>query len=1250
MTKGISPRPPMVPVRPAAASPPTPPQVLPPIPMQRPQVGPTVEPTPEMSMAHGVEQLPTDEFVALSLTPDARSTDSSFSLGGGIDLDLDFGAAPSGELDVASLPSISLAPPSAAAAQDDRPGASSAATMGGAPMSRAFGLPSISLAPPSPAGEIDLPMPKPVPKLGASPIADLPALKVQADLPVPKVQADLPVPKVQADLPTPKFDVGLPTPKSGAAGSGFGHEPTRRANNPLAAMELDLPTPKFDVGLPAPKQPDLPTPKQVELPAHKRAAGLAAMSLSPPSFDTGDVTKAYNNDAGSADLSSGFGEIDLPPTTTAWTGGSKPDEDLVLAGEPDLNLVDGPSHQSQDAQDAHGARAGGAGGADYGSLEFAEIPAGGEASIDLQPGGELVDLPEQEGEGTEELARSAKVEQEVKEALQAQAPPPPWWKRRMFWAPVTFVVTVLGFGFSLSFTPYGVFGRYFLERYMPDQGNASEIRKVIDKAETLAAVDTYPAVRQSLKLLGTARNKAGLNRELLARSLLHESLYQIRFGSDVHSESRANAIASRLEERKNQAPGIEIALAAYAIAKGEAGRAANHLRVARAKYPGDPYVYLVEGQAELEKGKTKDAIKAFTQATRIQKAGARALWGLAQARLLDAEDVDAIELAVNATIEESPTHAAALIAKGQIYWQNEKLNAAERFAQWASGRRPLPSGKVVEASLLETARALTLLARVEESRGHWNEARVAYEAALGANPENGWALVGAGRALLREKQFAEALSRFEAVLTREGSEEEETGGVSPINAAKLGSAQAILSLNRVQEAAGVLRELAEEHPDDPEILLWLGRAEAAQGSVESAEAHLKKAIELAPKSFEAYLALSRLMLKNNKKAQAASILAQARKEVEESADMRQLLGDSELEQGNVVEAEREYRRAIELDAGHMAALFGLGVCLRRTDKLDEAAIVFDALARRNALYPGLAMERGLVYENLGRAADAVQSYADALKSRPDDQTLKFRLGAAQFAASQLVEARATLDAVLAKNPNSAEAEYYLGRVELQEGNLNKAEQRFKRACDLDASRAEFHAYLGWAMVEKGALSGALEEARLALQIDSQNAEAYSVRGRVRLRTGAVKDALKDFQESLRLNPKRVEAHAGIGECYDQLRKLPQAIDAYKQALALEEPHGEWWYKLGRVYVDSGKYAEASPCFVRSTQLGDAMRKPPAWLADAHRLNGEVHRKFGRKQEAVQSYQRYLEIAPPSSIDIADVKQQLAELTGVPLEE
>src|SRR5690606_3630616 len=212
-------------------------------------------------------------------------------------------------------------------------------------------------------------------------------------------------------------------------------------------------------------------------------------------------------------------------------------------------------------------------------------------------------------------------------------------RRASRWPIVVLVLFVLlvGGGAALSMTEHGLFGRYFFEQFLPAAGTPAQAKGILDAAEGRARTDTYVDVRASLRDLAEARRGLGLNRTLLARSIAHEALYQARFGADPASNERIVRALGRLEERHGAAPGMDLARAAAALARGDAASALSQIARARGSAPSDAYVELLAGEASLAQGDTAAAAAAFEKAASLG-AGARATYG--QARALRAAGAD----------------------------------------------------------------------------------------------------------------------------------------------------------------------------------------------------------------------------------------------------------------------------------------------------------------------------------------------------------------------------------------------------------------------------------------------------------------------------------------------------------------------------------------------------------------------------------------------------------------------------------
>ena len=498
--------------------------------------------------------------------------------------------------------------------------------------------------------------------------------------------------------------------------------------------------------------------------------------------------------------------------------------------------------------------------------------------------------------------------------------------------------------------------------------------------------------------------------------------------------------------------------------------------------------------------------------------------------------------------------------------------------------------------------------------------------------------------LMRLGRPQDALSRFDSALNAKPETTRGQSGKIPLLEAGSGAIEALLALQRPQEALPRSSSLLAQFPDEPEVKLWHGHVLEALERFDEAEASFRDAIEKAPKAFSGYVALSQLLFKRGRPEEAARTLSLAAGQVNDSAEVRRMLGNSELARNHLPEAIQQFQAALHFDASDAGALFGLEVAQRKAGSIDAASATLEKLALADPTFPGLALERGQLLENRGEYAAATEAYRAALAQRPTDSDLKLRLGAALVTAGQLDEADAVLSQVIKDRPTSAEAEHYLGRILFARKETAQAVQRFERAVNLDTLKAEYHLYLAWALVEQGNFGGALESVQHAIERDPNLGDARWILGRIQLRTGAVRDALVNFQAALRLKPGRVEALANMGDAYDELRDANNAIKSYREAVKRVPDNADWWYRLGQLERDKGRREEARTALSEAVVRGDRLRDRPSWLAEAHRAYADVLRESHRNAEAADHYRLFLELAPLGHPDRAEIEHLVYQTT------
>lgn len=1119
---------------------------------------------------------------------------------------------------------------------------------------------------------LDLPKPKTIPSV-VDGLAKEPDGLADADLPElarPEINADGLIPKESFDLPQYKRDsevdsdfgaIELPLPKAKSTRpqsprhgtmQGYPSTPSPRPLTETEAVgEFELPDALSLEDIASVKPPRIPSKPAAATrpfsPARPDSPSTVPQFSIPPegdnqddaSFDLGDTRFQLSDPA-----PSGLDNVKSEPRneTSLASDASAPPQikraDSTIGEELDWGADPEDPEMLGESKDAHG-RTG------VGSANFGEVDLGAESFGDLDTG--LQDemefgIPDLDPVALDQAAmglppdilrRQRGIEFEAKREARAR-------KTLKIAIRIGVVLLVIaGAGLSLGLTEHGVFGIYYFERYLPSAGTTAIARNTIKKAEKRALTDTYRDVRKSLSILGKARARIGLNRQLLTRSLVHESLFIVRFGQHSPSSARAAAIVKRLQERHLKAPGIDLALAAEALQRADLSQAQNHLQKARAKNPSDAYAELIAGELALRQNKLDVAKGAFEKALRLG-GGARAQWGIARAIIRRGGDANERQEAIEETLRLSPLHEDAQVAYARVLIEQGKESEAEKTLRQAVGIEPI-EGTFLHTSKLTKAAGYSALGYLHELKGRLTKARESYDRALRADPYKIEALLGAGEVALRERRQGEAMARFEAALN--AAKTNDPIGFSGRRAsvdAELGIGRVFLMLNRNQEARDKLEALSKRFPDDGEIVLWLGKILHELDKDELAEQSFRRSIALRPDVFEGYLELAQLFFTLKRPDQASQVLNEAAAKVAETAEMRRMLGQSELARNRIDNAIHEFKRALEIDPEDLDARFGLGVAFRHNGDLEKAKAVFQQVAKRDPAHAGLAVERGRLFEAQGEYLKAIENYRSALERDPQNTDLMLRIGAAQVEANNLEAATETLNKVVAIIPNSAEAEHLIGRIAFARGRTPEALVHFDRALSLDGSRAEYHLYAGRAALEMSNLGKTLEEAQAAIDRDSSIGDAYRLRGIVRLKTGAVQDALKDLERALVLSPNRYETYAAMGDCYEEMRRIEDAVHSYRKVLEFDPDNGYFWYRLGVLELDSSKPTEARHALSRATTIGDAMTELPKWLPDAHLLMGNTLRLAGKREAAIEHYKRYLVIASPSAIDRQEVVKNL----------
>ena len=225
-----------------------------------------------------------------------------------------------------------------------------------------------------------------------------------------------------------------------------------------------------------------------------------------------------------------------------------------------------------------------------------------------------------------------------------------------------------------------------------------------------------------------------------------------------------------------------------------------------------------------------------------------------------------------------------------------------------------------------------------------------------------------------------------------------------------------------------------------------------------------------------------------------------------------------------IEAEECCRRALEIESFHTDAWFILGVACQLQGKVE----------------------------------DAVASYEQALRLRPDFAAVHNNLGALHVARGRWGEATASYRRALELQPNLADACNNLAIALINQGLPEEAVASLQKAIELDPNQAAAHNNLGNVLKESGRLDEAVTCYRRALELSPDYADAHNNIGVLLTAQGNLDLATHHYWQALNCRPDLATAHSNLLSCWN--------YDPTAEPDALFEEHRRWAAQQARVTV------------------------------------------------------------------------------------
>jgi tetratricopeptide (TPR) repeat protein len=360
----------------------------------------------------------------------------------------------------------------------------------------------------------------------------------------------------------------------------------------------------------------------------------------------------------------------------------------------------------------------------------------------------------------------------------------------------------------------------------------------------------------------------------------------------------------------------------------------------------------------------------------------------------------------------------------------------------------------------------------------------------------------------------------------------------------------------------------------------MGELYYRKGEMGETEQALKGAMDAAPESLRPRLVLSSFYLRNGDKDLALKVLNEGLKGTEEDVPLYVALARIALLDSDAAKAREYLGKARSMDEKNPAPYMTLASLDLAERDTDGALAEYNALLEQRPGYVQGLLAKALVLETVGKADEAAATYKEAVKSGDTAAYMAYAGSLRKVGDNE--GALAVVDEGLGHSPNNV-------RLIQQKAEILYALKRYD------------------------------DVLTMSNEIEKLNREAgLSLRTRTYVLMKEYDKAVAAARQMCDFNPKAPGGYLILADVNMNAGRTDDWRKALEEGVAKCGPNPDLLLQLGRYHASQGDYPKALTYF-------DSVIKSDEKSFEAHSMQGDVYLTTGRKDKAVASYIRALEL-------------------------
>lgn len=364
-----------------------------------------------------------------------------------------------------------------------------------------------------------------------------------------------------------------------------------------------------------------------------------------------------------------------------------------------------------------------------------------------------------------------------------------------------------------------------------------------------------------------------------------------------------------------------------------------------------------------------------------------------------------------------------------------------------------------------------------------------------------------------------------------------------------------------------------------------------QGRIEEAAKLLREQLEKHPESYEVRLNLAQVYGESGDFDRALPLFAELWEERPSDLEVIEDYALGLARSGQIERAVEVYDAGLAVDAQWATGLAGRGLAAHRLGRSDEG---LQDVERAIEIDPRLSIAHyhlGLVQSDRGDFAAAERAYRRTLELDPSHVQAALQVAQAMQQRGEMAPARAYLEDRLDKMGPSSAVSAEIAAIDLRMGEPESALSILREAVKDHPDDTILLGNLGIALAMTGDTDGARATFEQVIALDPQSAEAHAQLGNLYAQTGQATEGERALQRAVELEPANAQVQMTLATFYHRAGRLPEAMEIYETILAADPNHALALYQLALATGATGDDQKAMEMLMRARQLDPSLPMP-----------------------------------------------------------